>query len=134
MKLLTRNTDYAVRAVIYMAQKRDRLVSVPELTRALKVPGPFLRKILQILNKKGIAKSYRGIGGGFTLARASDKIYLMDIITVFQGPLKLNECFLRRTLCPNRQKCPLKKRIDKIERFVLSELGSISIKDLEGGD
>ncbi len=132
MKLLNRNTDYAIRAVSYMAGSRDKLVSVPELVKTLKIPKPFLRKILQILNREGVAKSYKGIGGGFKLVRPAEKIYVMDIINIFQGHLKLNECFLNKDLCPNRTKCPLKKRIEKIERFVVSEVGRITIKDLIG--
>lgn len=132
MKLLTRSTDYAIRAICHMAKNKDRLVSVPELTKALKIPRPFLRKILQILNKERIVRSYKGIGGGFRLARDAREIYLADIINVFQGPLKLNECLLNKELCPGRSNCPLKKRIDKIEKFVISEVRSITIKDLMG--
>jgi len=132
MKLLTRNTDYAIRAVAYLARKRDKIVSVPEIVYKSRIPRSFLRKILQVLNKKGIVKSYKGLGGGFRLARPCENIYIMDLIKIFQGPLKLNECFFKKTLCPNRIKCPLKKRIDKIEKFVMSEVGSITIKDLIG--
>ncbi len=130
MKLITRNTDYAVRAVCYMSRKADKLVSVSELVRELRIPKPFLRKILQILNKEGIVKSHRGIGGGFRLARPTSKIYLTDLINVFQGPLRLNECLFKKELCPNRKRCHLKNRIDKIEKFVVSEVESITVKDL----
>lgn len=132
MKLLTRNTDYAVRAICYMAKVKGRIVSVPELVDKIKMPRPFLRKILQILNKEGIVRSHKGIGGGFQLALPGSKVYLTDLINIFQGPVRLNECFLKKTLCPDRSKCPLRKRIDKIEKFVLSEIGSITIKDLTG--
>jgi Rrf2 family protein len=89
-----------------------------------------LRKILQILNKKGILKSYKGLGGGFLLARPRHKIFLLDLIEIFQGPLKLNECIFKKMVCPNTKRCVLKKKIDDIERYVISQLGSITIASL----
>ena len=52
MKLLTRDTDYAVRALLAMAGKKS-IVSVADLVAALKIPGPFLRRILQRLARRG---------------------------------------------------------------------------------
>src|SRR3990167_1406860 len=99
MKLLSRNTDYAVRAVCYIAKRKDDLVSATELVKELKIPRPFLRKILQALNKKGLLKSYKGISGGFKLAHKAEDVYIIDLIEVFQGPFKLNECLFRKEIC-----------------------------------
>lgn len=130
MKLLTRNTDYAVRAICYMAKKRAGVISVTELVKALRMPRPFLRKILQILNKEGVVASYKGIGGGFRLAMKPDRIYLADLIRIFQGPVRFNECIFRKEICPNTRVCPLKKKIDSIGRYVENEIGSITIGSL----
>ncbi len=132
MKLLSRNTDYAVRAVCYIAKKENGVVSVTELVEKLKIPRPFLRKILQALNNEGILKSYKGMGGGFRLARKPEGIYLTDIMETFQGPFRLNECFFKRKICPNRSSCCLKKKIDLIERHLYSELRSITIDSMLG--
>lgn len=130
MKLMTRNTDYAVRAICYMAGKSRGVISVTELVKELKIPGPFLRKILQLLTKSGLARSYKGVGGGFRLAVKPDKIYLSDIIRIFQGKFTLNECFFKKELCPNRRTCVLKKRIDSIEQRAQEEVGAITIGSL----
>lgn len=132
MKLITRDTDYAIRALGYIARDKNKKISVSQLVKALKIPRPFLRKILQILDKKGLLKSYKGKGGGFTLAVAPKKIFILDLIKIFQGPFKLNECFFKKHLCPNTKNCVLKRRIDKIERYALKELGSIDIAYLLG--
>lgn len=129
MKLITRDTDYALRAICFLAKDKRRL-PVVELTKALKIPKPFLRKALQRLNKKGILKSYKGLGGGFLLVKPAEKILLIDLIQIFQGPFQLNECFLKRKTCPRRNFCALKKKIDRIEKYVFSQLSSISIADL----
>ena len=130
MKLLTRNTDYAIRAICYMSDKRKDVVSVTELVKALKIPRPFLRKLLQVLCGERIVTSYKGIGGGFKLAKDPDAIRLTDLIEIFQGPVSINECVFKKALCPNRKDCPLKKKIDRIGNHVISELQSITIGGL----
>jgi len=130
MKLITRDTDYAVRALIYIARSRKRVTSVATLVEELKMPKPFLRKILQILHREKILRASRGYGGGFSLALPADKIYLGDLIRIFQGTLKLNECIFRKKLCPHRNTCSLKKEIDDIERYVVSKLESVTIDSL----
>jgi Rrf2 family protein len=130
MKLITRNTDYALRAVCFIAKKKTKIVTVSELVRELKMPRPFLRKLLQLLNKKGILKSYKGQGGGFLLAKPVNKIFLVDLIKIFQGPFKLTECFFKKMSCPNIKTCALRKKIAIIEDHVISELKPITIASL----
>lgn len=133
MKLITRDTDYAVRALCYIAGKNGAMVCSNELVKKLKMPRPFLRKILQRLTREDILVSYKGKNGGFSLNRNPDKIYLADLIEIFQGKLTINQCFFRKRLCPNRPGCSLKNKISAIEDYVVKELGAISIAALVKG-
>ena len=130
MKLITRDTDYAVRALCFIAGKKESKVTAHLLVKELKIPRPFLRKILQILNKKGVLCSFKGATGGFVLAEPAKDIYLMDLINIFQGPLKINECLFKKRVCPNTKLCALKKKVDTIEEKVRRELELITIADL----
>jgi len=130
MKLITRDTDYAVRAICFIAGKKPRLVSADELVKNIKIPRPFLRKILQILNRKGILQSHKGKGGGFSLVCSEKKIFLLDIMKAFQGDAKLNECVFKKRVCPNIKTCLLRKKITRIESAVLKELKTITIASL----
>lgn len=132
MKLITRNTDYAMRALCYIAQKDRPSVSAAEMVADLKIPRPFLRKILQTLSGEGLLKSTKGQGGGFSLAFPREKILLTDLIRIFQNTIHLNECVFKKKICPNRSTCVLKKEIDSIEQDVLRRLRSISIASLVG--
>ena len=133
MKLITRDTDYAIRAIAYIAGKEGDIVTVTELIAKLNAPKPFLRKALQRLNKGRIVRSNKGRGGGFSLARSPKRIRIMDIIEIFQGPFLINECFFRKQICPNRKRCLLKKKIDIIGAHVAKELKAITIGDLLKG-
>jgi len=130
MKLITRDTDYAARALIFMASTKGETVTVSTLVSKLRIPRPFLRQILQALNKDGILKSYKGSGGGFRLALPPEKIFLTDLMKIFQGALKLNECIFKKKVCPNKNLCPLRSKISLIEENVISQLNSITIASL----
>ena len=130
MNLITRNTDYAIRALAFIAKHEKKILSVTQLVERLKIPRPFLRKILQILNKKKLLSSYKGQGGGFRLAVTPDRIRLLDLIEVFQGRFRLNECAFKKRICPNIKSCELKKRIDRIQKYVISELKDITLLSL----
>jgi Rrf2 family protein len=130
MKLLNRDTDYAVKALLYITQKNPKRMSVSELVNALDIPRPFLRKILQILNREGVLNSFKGKGGGFVLAMPPEEILLTRLIDIFQKPVKLTECIFKEKICSDIGTCPLKKRIDALEQHVISELESITIESL----
>ncbi len=133
MKLITRDTDYAVRALCFIAKSKEKIVPASMLVNKLRIPRPFLRQILQALNKKGILKSYKGLGGGFQLAISPNQIFLVDLIKIFQGPLRLNVCIFKKKICPNKNICMLRAKINIIEKEVILELGSISIASLLNG-
>ena len=130
MKLMTRDTDYAIRALCFIAVRRGEVVSVAQLVSCLKIPRPFLRKILQILHKEKILVAFKGQGGGFKLAHKPNKISLVQLITIFQGKLRLNECLFKGALCPSVKTCRLKKRVDKIEQYMATQLKTITIASL----
>lgn len=133
MKLVTRNTDYAIRAIIYIAQAKKRVIPVEELTLALKIPQPFLRRLLQVLGKKGILKSHKGKGGGFILKAAPEKIRIIEIMRIFQGKVRLVDCMLKKQVCPNTGSCILGHKLKEIEKSVLRQLESITLVSLLKG-
>ena len=130
MKLITRDTDYAIRALCFIAGCNENIVSVSTLSEKLKIPRPFLRKILQMLNRKRVLKSHRGQGGGFSLAIKPNEVFLIDLMAIFQGPVRLNECLFKKKTCPEISNCLLKKKLDVIEKEVVTKLKSITIASL----
>lgn len=130
MKLITRDTDYAIRSLMYIAKSDKKIISVAEIEKELNLPRPFLRKILQLLQKKGVLKSIKGNRGGFLLAISPHRIFLSDLINIFQGPITLTECFLKKATCPDVNECPVRKKMKNIEHMVVSELKQISIFSL----
>ncbi|MFA5164877.1 MAG: Rrf2 family transcriptional regulator [Candidatus Omnitrophota bacterium] len=136
-KLVTRNTDYAVRALCYMAardkKEKGGIITVTELVKELGMPRPFMRKILQKLNAAKLLMSQKGKGGGFRLAKTPERIFITEVMEIFQGPFKLNECMFKRKVCPNRKACFLRKRLEAIEEFAVAQLNGVTIKEILHG-
>jgi Rrf2 family protein len=130
VKLITRNTDYAVRALCCIAEQKREVISADQLVKTLEMPRPFLRKILQTLNKEGLLNSSKGKGGGFALAVSPGKITLIEVMKIFQGPIKLSEHKFKKSDCPRIDDCLLKKKIDEIEKEVIAKLKAITISSI----
>jgi Rrf2 family protein len=90
---LSRKSDYALRAVIYLARiSPDRYGRVSEIAKAKGIPQAFLAQILPLLANRGVVKSQQGAHGGYTLARKPGEITFLEIIECVEGPLRLNKC------------------------------------------
>lgn len=130
MKLINRDVDYSVRALIHIASKAPEVVPVSGMEKAVGVSRPFLRKILQRLNRAGVLRSRKGKGGGFVLAKRPAEIPLTGLMRVFQGPAAKSGCVFGKKLCKNHRTCVLRRRIGAVEEVMLAEMGKISLKDL----
>ena len=77
---LSKGAEYAIRALVYIAGKKNADVAyVEEIAVARGIPRAYLSKLLQNLARKGLLKSYRGQEGGFALARQARDITLLEI-------------------------------------------------------
>lgn len=130
MRLISKYTDYAMRALMFMAKDEEQVFTASDLSRKLKISKPFLRMILQKLSKKNILTSYKGREGGFRLALPAEKIFVADLIKIFQEPVKFDNCFIRKNLCPNIKTCPMRKKLKDMGSYLKREFESISIKTL----
>lgn len=129
MKLLTKNTDYAVRALLELARSKD-FVSSRHIAQKQKIPYQYLRKILQEIIKTGWIETKEGKSGGFRLIENPSKINISKIIEVFQGKIELIDCLFRKKICENRAHCPIRREIKKIEKKVIKEFDALTLFDL----
>lgn len=128
---ITRETDYAVRCVFYLAGKTDGVTMIDEISREMCVPKSFLAKILQKLSRQDIVKSFRGVKGGFQLARKPGGITLLDVIEAVQGPVAMNICALDKKLCGLSGTCAIHPVWIEIRRKVEGILKSKNFAKLK---
>ena len=131
MKLLTKETDYVVRAVMNLAvNDKNGFISSKGIADNENIPFPFLRRILQRLIKEGIVESKEGLGGGVKLNVRPGAVSISDLIKIFQGDIKISQCMFRNRLCENRSKCVLRRRLLKIEEKLAREFEKITVGGL----
>lgn len=133
MKLINRDTDYAVRALVHMSRSPQKVSSAKVLVEELHIPRAFSRRLLQVLSKKGILQSVKGKGGGFSFRKSPAKIKLKDLVEIFQRDFNETRCIFKKKICPDIGTCPLRHKIRDIERKVADELAAVSIADLIKG-
>ncbi len=130
MKIITKDSDYAVRAIIYLAKNRGRFVPSSEISKKENIPLIFLRRILLKLIKGKIAESREGVSGGVKLIVSAKKISIGAIINIIQGKIQLIECMFRGQICENRPKCIFRKKILVMEKNIINEFRQLKIQDL----
>ena len=127
MQLLTKETDYAIRALISIADAPGRSSTAASIAAAERIPWLFLRRVLAKLAAAGLLSSQKGRGGGFEMRVRPERTTMADVIRVFQGEIELNECLVRGIPCCNRPTCPVRRKVKGVERVLRRELSAITI-------
>lgn len=128
---LTKQTNYAVRIMMYCAANGDKLSRIPEIAKAYNVSELFLFKILQPLHKAGLVETLRGRNGGVRLGRAADKITLLDVVRVSEESFSMAECFDdNATDCPLIDSCGLNSALRRALNAFFEVLSEYTIDDL----
>lgn len=122
---ITRQADYAVRAVLHVARlaegKREPTSSI---AKAQDIPLPFLAKIISQLAVAGIVDAMRGASGGVRLARPASEISLLDVVQVIDGPIALNRCVAGGEGCGREPICPLHDVWSDVQKELIHRLES----------
>ena len=121
--MITRKTDYAIRCVLYLAQRYGSTVMVNEIAHEKEIPKSFLAKILQTLAKAGIVKSLRGMRGGFVLARKPSDISLLDVVEAMEGTVSMNVCAVDKKMCGFSSTCTVHPVWIDIRKGIEERLG-----------
>jgi len=85
---ISRSTGYALLAVGYIAQNQDKEVVLSQnISEKYNIPLEYLLKIMQQLVRANVLRSKRGPRGGFSLAKPTKKITMLEIIEAVDGPM-----------------------------------------------
>jgi Rrf2 family transcriptional regulator, cysteine metabolism repressor len=132
MKLITKNTDYAIRALIYLAKSTGGFIASRQIAEANHIPLMFMRRILQNLTQADFVESREGVVGGVRLMKNPKKIKIIDIIKLYQKEVTLTDCLFRKNICGNIAHCPLRPQLKKIEGKLIQDLNKLYLSDLLG--
>ena len=106
---ITRQADYAMRAIIFLARLQvDEKAATSKIAQEQEISPSFLAKIISQLSIAGIIHTSRGARGGVSLARPAEEISVLDVVEAIDGPVYLNSCTKKNSDCPFLDSCPLK--------------------------
>lgn len=106
--LYSRSCEYAIQAMLYLSLQPDgRLVLIKDISDGLRIPNPFLAKIVQSLVRADLLKSYKGRRGGICLARSAEDIRLIEIVAAIDSLGVFKHCILGFPACSDTHWCPM---------------------------
>lgn len=104
--MLAQAVGYAAAALGHLASREGKPLLVKEIAEACAIPQAYLAKIINVLARRGIVTTQRGIGGGVSLARPPESITLYDLCEALGDPIVHPRCMLENAPCSESRACP----------------------------
>ncbi|MEG2288427.1 MAG: Rrf2 family transcriptional regulator [Clostridium sp.] len=128
---ISKFTDYAFRALIYLARNREDLATVDKLAEHLEVSEHHMKKVIHKLAKTEYIISTKGRNGGLKLGVEPNEINLGKVLIVTEENLSLVECMDNPKLCPLMTSgCKLKGIISNSLQIFIDELSKYTLEDI----
>ncbi len=128
---ITRQADYAVRAVVYLAKLgSDKRAATSQIAQEQQIPPSFLAKIVSQLSVAGLLQTSRGARGGVSLAKSPDEISLLEVVEAIDGPILINECVASSGVCSFGDSCPIRPIWCETQSVFVTKLRNTKFGDL----
>ena len=128
---ITRQADYAVRAILYLAQiENNERVATSSVAKEQKIPSSFLAKIIAQLSIAGLLDTLRGAHGGVRLAREPRNITLLEVVEAIDGPIQINVCVEAPGNCPLEPTCSVRRVWCDVQNELVTRLRNTNFAQL----
>ncbi len=132
---ITRQADYALRAMLYLArnekfEKDNKKATTSQIAKDQEIPASFLAKIISQLSIAGLIDTTRGASGGVSLKKDKKEITLLDVVEAIDGPITLNECTQNPKICTFGETCPLHSVWCEAQLELVNKLRSTTFEKL----
>ena len=127
---LTRQSNYAIRTLVYCAVNEPGLSRVADIAKAYNISELFLFKLIKPLVENGLIETVRGRHGGIKLGKPAEQITLLDTIRLTEENFALAECFEDGADCPLIGECDLNGALREALGAFFTVLQKYTIADL----
>jgi Rrf2 family protein len=129
--MVSKTCEYAIRAMLFVAQKSKKgdKVGVKQIAKAIDSPEPFIAKILQDLGRKGLVLSAKGPTGGFYLDNKGLKHSLSDIVYAIDGDKLFTGCGLGLKSCSAKMPCPVHDQFVDVRKQIKTMMDGAKLGD-----
>jgi Rrf2 family protein len=126
---ITKEEDYAILFMSVLAIRKDKMLSLQEISDDFSIPYYFLKKIARQLKDAQLVKAKEGAAGGYSLNLPAKEITLAEIIEAIRGPMALVDC-ADGSYCPAEDFCLASIVMKRVSREVRDIFSSVHLTDM----
>ncbi len=130
MLRVSRLTDYATLVMTCIAAHPAEVLSTAQIAEETHLELPTVSKLLKSLSHSALVESFRGVNGGYRLARPAEAISLAEIVEALEGPIGMTECGLADGQCDREAQCGVRGSWQRINNVVDQALRAVSLADM----
>lgn len=127
--MFSQTTEYALRAVVWLASHHNEPQTTRQIAAATHVPAGYLSKVLQALGRADLVSSQRGLYGGFTLTRPASRISVLEVVNAVDPIHRIEKCPLGLK-SHSAGLCALHRRLDDAIAHIEKAFTTSTIADL----
>jgi len=134
--MLSKKTKYAIKALVILGKNMDQPpMQIQKIAEEERIPKKFLEQILLDLRNAGYLYSKKGAGGGYSLNKPANEIFLVHIMRITGGPIAMVPCaslnfFHKCEECQQETTCGIRDVFIKVRDATLKILTETSIADI----
>lgn len=129
MQLISRTSEYALRAIIWLVQEPERSQTTRQIADGTRTPPDYASKVLQLLSKAGLVRSQRGLGGGFQFVGDPDEVTVLDVINAVDPMEQISFCPLGLKT-HGTHLCPLHQGMNEAAQQIEATFARTKLRDL----
>ncbi len=130
MLRISKMTDYAIMVMVELHASRGLVLSAQALSERSNLELPTVSKVLKLLVKDGLVKSYRGPSGGYSMVKDAHEISVAKIIAAIEGPIAMTECSAEEGLCAQEAICSLRGNWQRISVAIAQAMENVSLAEM----
>lgn len=133
MQLISRTSEYALRAMIWLIHEPVLSQTTRQISEGTHTPPDYVSKVLQALSRGKLVRSQRGLGGGFQLACNPARITVLDVINAVDPLEHIHTCPLGLK-AHDTHLCPLHCGLNGVVEQMEATFAKTKLSDLLSGE
>ena len=130
MLRVSRLTDYATVVMTCIAAHPADVLSTAQIAEETRLELPTVSKLLKALAHAELVESFRGVNGGYRLARSASAISMAEIVEALEGPIAMTECSVAEGQCDRESRCNVRGSWQHINSVLEQALRGVSLADM----
>lgn len=137
MLRLSKKAEYGLMAMQYIAARPGTVVSAKEIAEEYDISFDLLSKVLQLLMRRDIIQSYKGVNGGYVLLLHPQAVTVADVIHAIEGKksafVRCSDESVENCDCRHYDACTIRTPMQKIQERLDRVLASMTIAEMMDG-